>query len=587
MLNVQQPGHDPAPAHLLLLLAALLLSACARAPASSGRVAEADAAGHNAVSAETVEQQAERLPALSDALPDGPSGNLADDTLYPPAQVRLSIMGEPGTLLLEWTPIDSQKSVRVFHYDSLTGEETLVYESTDHEASRFRVHSRTHLTAWHHERLRVELCSFDDCVSSPRMTLQGLANQTITQLRPAVYITGERFAEHVTITRNATLSVSTLPVEGALDLHLRVDNDWIYLQRLTLTGLSASPARSMMSATDADGDTIAVLIRERRRSQERQIRILQRLGETWIETARWPVAPRPAAPAAKSAALPEALDPRRPGIDKLTLSHDGSRLLLHAGEILVSYHDTGNGWSAGAGFENSTETLAPASLEVLSGESTAVASAGNSSLSRVFTLHEESGQIFLSAWMQTDPASDWNRINRFPLEGFDALADLDITSDAGGDALLVAGWEPSSLSWRTPVLWHYRVHEAAENGTDNSTRNVSVLNSLRAAPTLRMDARLILRADDTLGTVVLGWQAEGDASSGVLPDAAIGTFSYHDARRAWRSALELPEDLPVLAKQAFAGDIALSGDASTLMMGIPAGQGASIDNRVGELLVLR
>ncbi len=208
-----------------------------------------------------------------------PFEDLSDDTLIPPEQPTLSLSANTGVLNFQWQPIEGQSRARLYRHDPQTGGETLTHEFDDPTAGNWQLPSQTHARPWHRQQYRIELCTVDDCVSSARMPLAGLAPYTIDTLSPAVFVENERYAEQLAINHTATLAVLTLPAEGALEFQIRVGGQWILTQRLQLDALAITSNRTLDIALSDTGDTVAVLVRDSSNSTEHTIRILERLGE--------------------------------------------------------------------------------------------------------------------------------------------------------------------------------------------------------------------------------------------------------------------------------------------------------------------
>ncbi len=510
-----------------------------------------------------------------------PFGNLSNDTLTPPEQPTLSLSAQTGVLNFQWQPVAGQSRARLYRHDPLQGGETLIHEFDDPTAGNWQLASQTHARAWHRQQYRVELCTFDDCVSSPRMPLSGLAPYTVDALSPAVFVEGERYAEQIALNHTATLVVLTLPVEGALEFQAHVGGQWVLLQRLRLDALAISKTRALDVALSDSGDTLAVFVRDS--NDPRTIRILERLGEAWVETAAWPVTDAvTVAGQVQREAQPVFDSPDT----TITLSSHGDQVLLHSDQILRNYRQTESEWSEVPYDLNWND--APESQN-LNTPVQLMASAQNAEFTRVFTLVEENQQLHLSVWTPSGDARSWQRRAHFPIQGLNLNAPLAMSSNTAGSSVIVAGWEDTSSQNRAPVMWRYRVEPFSAESLAEPMFSLSVKDSLRAPPTEHANPALTFTADASLTLVALGWHSADDATSKstTLPDAALSTYLYDSQTRQWLSALELPENLPTLAKQSFAAEIILSADGSTMMMSSIAGTTDSSGNRVGEVLVMR
>lgn|GEM_PF-1253868 len=501
-------------------------------------------------------------------------GLLAGDALIAPPQPELQVNASRGYLNLSWEPLANQQRSRVFHYDTFTGNETLIEQFNDNSTNSLAIPSHTHLRAWHREQYRVELCADDDCVSSQRMGITGLAASTVQTLTPAVFIDAERFGDDVVMNKEASLLVAALPVAGALQLYLKPEDQWVAAQLVKLDGMATDESRQLKLALSATGDTIAIAVSTGDQvlnvtTVNTDIRIVERLGEGWIETARW----RQELPAVSNDA------------HSLTMAADGDELLISAGEQLYAYQRSNSGWSESHRFDSRGYTI-PSAMDIgaASRESRIIAHDIDDSRNRVFTLDADEANLWVSVWQRsTNPADSikWQRLHSRNLIELDAASPAILKSNNNGSVIAIASWEPGAGLSNTPVLWRYAVPE------DRSViqESVTVMDSLRLAPVSQSDARLRFDADDSLNTVVIGWQ--GSVDSTTASDAALFSYRFNETDRQWISQLELPEAMPTLAKQAFAGLVRLAGNGENLIMVSGAGQSLSSDNRVGEILSLR
>lgn len=514
-----------------------------------------------------------------------PFEDLTGDILIPPEQPVLSVSANTGTLNFRWQPLDRQNRARLYRHDPQTGGETLTHEFDDPTADNWQLPSQTHARAWHRQQYRVELCTVDDCVSSARMPLAGLAPYTVDALSPAVFVKAERYADRIALNQAATLAVLSLPVEGALEFQIRIAGQWILTQRLQLDALDIASTRTLDIALSDTGDTVAVLVRNSNDPTEHSIRILERLGEGWVETTAWPATTTPTMHDQEPLVGQSASDQPEPVI---RLSSDGAQLLLHSDQTLLSYRQTESGWSdipyplfskvTWGARDTGTDTAARL-----------MASAPDADFSRVFTLVEENQQLYVGVWTPSADTRSWQRRSIFPIQGPSPNAALSIVSDPSGSSVIVAGWEDISSQRRAPEIRRYSV-ELSPTGTPSTPAfEFNETDSLRAPPTEHANPALIFTADASLTLIALGWHSDDtpNSLSTRLPDAALSTYVYDAQARQWLSALELPESLPTLAKQSFGAEIVLSADGSTLLMTRNAGNTDSSAARVGDVLVMR
>ena len=523
---------------------------------------------------------------------DAPStplfAQLSGDALVAPPQPDLRISASPGKLTLQWDTIADQEISRVYRFDSQTRQETLVDQFSGTETQALELESQSHTRAWHREFFRVELCTAINCISSQRTGITGLLQPTLQTLTPAVFVENERFADDAVMNHDASLLIVTLPVEGALQLYLRPEAHWVTAQSVQLQALVSSATRNIDLALSANGDTLAAAITDNAQDNKADIRMLERLGESWVETTRTTIdssllASQPDYPATLE---PSVLD------RSLLLSDDGDRLVaVVAGHVFVSQR-TIQGWTEPTPLSNDDHSNASTPFtERFSQSASLRALAASGSLDTVFTLNELDEQVWVSVWQQTPVTGSnvgWQKTAAYRIDDLDANRDLRIQSHANGTQIAIAGWENNATLAPTPVMWRYDISAANNPPTDEGALSDAYLiatDSLRLAPVQTSVSRIRFDADSSLTQIVLGWQ--GPVDSTMASDAALYTYRFDSTERRWISQLELPDALPTLAKQSFASLVRLSRDGSTLLYVSAAGQSLLPGNRVGEINILR
>lgn len=514
----------------------------------------------------------------------GPSSSLSGDALIAPEQPVLRLRAEPGTLILDWSPVAAQTTARLYRYDSALPGEMLVYESDDWQQHLLHLPSATAQTPWHRQQYRLELCTADNCVSSERMALSGLAPATAHYLSPAVFLRGERYAEQMALNHDASLAVISMPLEGSLEFHIRSGTQWSLSQRLHLNDLPDAEKRSFFLSASDTGDTIAVYASSADSSDPGQIRILERLGETWLQTTSLPLPVEPVADSAGQTAFGQSTDLLTDPDQSITISAAGNELLLQSHDRLYTSRRTEVGWSTPqvlADMNSNNATSAPEHQSKLTGSTV------SRDFTRILTIVRQNGSTYLNLWSAEPTTNDWQRTAHLLLTDFSQEHELSLHANTQGDELLIAGWEAGNRPERHPIMWRYTLSQ--DSGTQSAVEGISLqaLNSLRAPPTSEAQATLVFHASEWLTQVVLGWQLVDDPETGSMPDAAFSTWQYHPQSAQWLSDLELPEAVPTLAKQAFGREMVLSADGSTLMMAVDARRTQATGSGIGEVLVLR
>ena len=457
----------------------------------------------------------------------------------------LDVVGAAETLVLNWQTTQPDQIANIYELNALTGEELLIRGGIAANQQSLSVPSRTALREWQADQFRVELCIASDCVTSERVAVDSLAEATVQTLTPSVYLKGERFAESVVVNHDASVVATSLPVSGSIQVHFRVDKQWFSNKPVDVID---EEFQNLANVTISDnGDTIAALMATTFENQAlHEIRIVERLGETWVPTTSF----TSSATGHQEASV--AFD----------LSADGNSILFGSDTSLRIYRQQDN-WSQHS---------------VLTPQDTGrfLAATMNDDYTTLFAIEKHAEILWLVSYrLETIGAeAGWVETHRSTIQGIDSSDTVLLQASADATSLMIAGWEQAALDEKRPTLWRYRVNSGAE-------LSISAQDSVQLMPVAQSDAALRFSASDTLDTMVLGWQsASGN-------DAELNTFNYNDLHREWRVALELPANIPALAEQGFAGDVRFSGDGTTLLLAVPANNTVRPDISVGKLLAIR
>ncbi|MFK8080198.1 MAG: hypothetical protein AB8B97_07940 [Granulosicoccus sp.] len=473
-----------------------------------------------------------------------------NDALTPPQPTQLSIEAIPETLIFQWETDRSNQLANLYKYDASNGEETLLLSDIATPINTLSLPSNSTQRSWYAEQFRVELCNAVDCISSDRIAINALAAASSHTLRPAVFVQGERFAESVTVNRDGSLIASSRPVEGAIQIHFHNQKNWVATQPIRL---SQTYPQTLLALRSSDtGDTLAVLVRhDNRRAQAGSIIMMERLGEVWLPTNELPV-------------------PTGTTLDEnsaLQFSAAQDHVYLRTLEKLFIYHRGNPGWTLHSSISAPPDSMLAATYV-------------GTDPTRIHALVRRNDSIHLSLYQLANESESplWLSSHQHLVQGVNADADVFLHRHNDGTSMLIAGWDDSIQSERSPVLWRYA--SGSDNRGDMELAPI-VVNSQSLAPTTISDAELRFSASSDLATVALGWHSRsGD-------DAQISTYTFDHQEQRYRLALELPHDLPHMAKQGFAKDMTLSADGKTLLVSTLPGIATPSSNRAGELLVLR
>ena len=393
-------------------------------------------------------------------------------------------------------------------------------------------------------------------VSISPLAISPFAGATVQRIAPAVFLQDERFAESIASSHDGTVVFTTLPLEGAVQVHFRNPLQWISGDPIQVV-----PAYSQSIidiASSGDGDMLAVLVEGTDDNDwQANVSIVERLGETWVVTG-------------------DLTLPASTVVDKtatLELSTTGDQLLVKSDEHAVFYQRSALDWISYQRF------IAPSDYRI-------AAIGVDAHFSRMQMLLQGNNQwklfasqLALDRTMETNVlVQSWSDNDATFFDGFDANSEVQLQSHQDGTSVMVAGWDNAALTERSPVLWRYTI---GQSDAQTALSTLDVMDSLRLEPTTDAQARLRFSASHTLDTVVLGWQ------SAAADEARLTSFRYNENRKRWLMALKLPDAMPSLARQGFAGQTLLSANGQTLLVAIPAGKETLPDNHVGELLVFR
>lgn len=486
------------------------------------------------------------------------SNSMADAItgLVAPPQPRLQIAAHPGSLVLLWQSDSSDTLANVYAYSSISGQETLVAENIPAQNNTLTLPSLSPSRPWQHQQFRVELCSATDCVSSDRMPISWLAGATVQRIAPSVFLQGEHFAESIASNHDGTIVFTTLSLEGAVQVHFRNELQWI-----SSDPIQVAPAYSQSIidvASSGNGDMLAVLVGATAdNAWQASVSIVERLGEAWVVTG--------------AVSIPTSAVVRNTAT--LTLSKPGDQLLLKTADQVLLYERSALNWIPTQRFTAPSDShIAAVSVdERFSGVQ--ILLQGNNQLKLFASQLAGNMEMDTNVLMQGWPDSDATLVM-----GLDADSEVQLQSHQDGTSVIVAGWDTVTLTERSPVLWRYTI---GQPDVQTGLSSVDAIDSLRLRPTTDAQARLRFSASHTLDTVLLGWHsAAGD-------NARLTSFQYDANHMRWFMALELPDALPSLAKQGFAGQVLLAANGETLLIATPAGNATPPHNHVGELLVFR
>jgi len=507
-----------------------------------------------------------REPELGGADISNVTADLSNDALLAPVAPELTINVQPSLLEFSWDNRPQLTRTSLYAFDTTSSEEWLISDAIPTSDTSYRLPIITHQLPWHSRQYRIELCDANDCVSSLRKAVTGRALESIQTLAPAVSLNGEAFGQSVAINDNGSISVIAEPLAGSVSIYLRNSSAWGYASTTSLSEF-VSTTRSLEVALSTSGDTIAVFSNESDDASSvvsiagPRLIILERLGESWFATSELDLSSFISDESSNSAA-------------KLYVSGDGERVLLSTAESLVLVTDNASGWQ--------TSTLLTASASETYASSLGVSRALDAVHLAVMT---DAGLAIQRLTITNDQATI---SDAYSLPMLQATVDIQLASSSNGEELLVFAWEVSSAVDRIPVAWQYQSRLLASENTPPSLQ-LNVERSLRLGAAAS-DATLRLVANQDLSSIIFAWQSIADANL----IGVIDSGSLDGVNSPWQNVLELPQSAPVLAKNAFVDQLAMSHDGSVLMVSVPVESSASLaialetgNVNSGQILVLQ
>ena len=503
--------------------------------------------------------------------PEPLEADLTLDTLIPPTQAPLTITSEPGFLSFAWETVPDQQWARIYKFDPAEEFEVLVAETNNTQARSIRLPSNTHQRAWYGEHFRVELCDANNCVSSARASIQGLEENSVQRLTPAVFVEGEQFAESVALNATASLMAVSLPVQGAIDLYARPDKLWTSMQRISVAS-DAQTIREIILRFSPSGDTLAALVLND--TSTPILKILERFGETWLETASLPIT--------ADIDAPETL-PKAGSANSLSISENSNLMLIGVNSKAYTSYRSTSGWTLPTQLQHTEfQPLSVAFTEPFAKLAVLKAISSNLSHSRLISIHSFEQNLWISVWQQASEHTEapvWHKMSAYAINNIDSTKDVSIHSDSSGERIVLAGWELNNSDKNTPVMWRYQIPDTNVTEPDN-TAELSVIDSIRFPFSTENDARLCFSADDALERVALGWQRIDDER-----ESSLMTYQFSSTAKRWLPKLELPDAFPKFAQQAYIRSALLSPNGEVMI--ISAGQFPTNANPINELLALQ
>lgn len=382
------------------------------------------------------------------------------------------------------------------------------------------------------------------------------AATTVERIAPGVFLQDERFAESIASSHDGTIVFTTLPLEGAVQVHFYNQQQWVSSDSIQVVPAYSESIIDIASSGNAD--MLAILVAATAANAwQATFSIVERVGESWILTG--------------AVALPASTIVTNTAT--FSLSTTGDRLLLRTANQVLLYQRGTLDWVLSQRF------TAPSDNRI-----TAIGADEHFSRLQILLQRDNQFKLFStqlagSGTVETNVLiEDWSYTDATHIQGLDADSEVLLQPHRNGTSLIIAGWQNAASGDRSPVLWRYGL-EQPDARTGFST--LDVLDFLRVEPTTDAQARLRFSASNELDTVVIGWHSAAD------DDARLTSYQYNENQLRWDKVLELPDAMPTLARQGFAGEVLLTANGETLLVAIPAGNATSPDNHVGELIVFR
>ncbi len=496
-----------------------------------------------------VEDNREDAAPLSD---DIDAVTLDGDALLAPDAPLLTMRVLSGAFEFNWqvsnnVDLGEITSQAIYHFDDRNNTENRVDAQVLNSDTTLTLDIKPHQIHWDSSSYRIETCYVSTCLSSRRIAIAGMLGSTVSALAPASQNARSSFGHDVAVNTNGNVSVTAIPNRAMALVHFYVDNpqlanQWVEANYLYPSALQGSQLLNMKVAISASGDTIAIFGVTNNSSP--QISVFDRLGESWVETASFNVN-------STSAGINNWL------ADSLSMhiAHDGDSLMVGvkpaglntnsidttlARNTLHFYARETFGWNAGHAL------TVPAQFERLS------AFTASDNLNQVMTLANDNGLLRIQSYHYT--TAGWETHFAQSTDQVLPSDDMLIAANSNATEFVLAAWEINSNAQPTPVAWRY-----AFQATSNLL-SLQVTDSVRLPPVNDNYAKLRLAVDAKLDTLAVGWQG--------LNASNLSLFNTHENR--WHFNVSLPAALDVSSAVAMIQSIALSGNNSTLLIGVPA-----------------
>ena len=491
--------------------------------------------------------QSSSLPSLGASNPSEanvPGANLANDALNAPPAPALTIAATVDGLHFSWPLAEQSVSTNLYQMNSRTRLEQKLNADLTPATTEYLLAVDVHRLAWNDLLYRVEQCDTSDCVSSAYVSIAGQFTSAITTLRADEPVSGNGFGQALAINSNGNVGLIAAPGNQAVYVYFQLPNGWIQGSHLQLQEAAPTRISELQVAMSASGDTLALLLFYESKLINPTVRIYDRLGENWIQTAS--ISPLDATtdnPAvgwrSDSAGLKMSLNGERIliGLQQLQPVSDPPNTEAEVLVDLVAVYDrTAVTWQRAA-----TISL-PAAHQRLP------AISGSDDLQTIHLLSKSNtADVQLHEYQFTGP--HWQLRHSQTISMLQPTRDLSLVTHSNGLHFVVAGWESGSTQQRTPVAWRY-------DSTDpNTLATWQATDSLRLAPTSSPKARLQLAADGDLDIMILGWWNEATAD--------MSGYSRQNSR--WKTSFRWPTEIN--NRQTQISGIAVSRDGSTVMLG--------------------
>ncbi len=531
---------------LSLFILVLLLSACGVeiAPTESNDILEDDgnavlaAAQPDAAQPDQTSTDTGTATGADSAIVLDPETDVSidfgNDGLIAPEAPELQLTTKTGAIAFSWNTPTANAQPALYEYDQRTQIETLIDANIDLGARSYDHPITPHQLAWEHISYRVELCTVDNCVSSSRVSPTAIADSSTLIFTRALTKTSPN-EQAAAVSGNGLIIAVADAIDGELSIYFKLPEAWTLGSRIALPDGFIGSDITLRLSLSGSGDTIALA--KASLLQTPQVAIFERFGENWIETATVASTLNNSAQRWDSQSLQLQLAEEADRLLISVLNNNNSSIVNASNNqhILQLIERNNQGWQV---TDHIPQTQNSQRLPAIT---------TNAALTSVVYASITEQQLYLHT---VDYQNSWQERGFVVLPMLQATHDITLDSNSAGSELAVAGWEASSLSQATAVVW--RVQKVASEPQVNwVTRDSIRLPSVQA-----LQASLHMSAGDELRHLAINVQSSQGGQLAL----------YSQNQTGWQHNATIIDNNKMSAEEFKSMPVHMSTDGDTLLL---------------------